>query len=76
MGIELNYVYKRELNKVAKNDKMVRRHRKTILLNDKELEALNSFCRKYKISSQAKFCREAIISTILKQLEEDHPKLF
>jgi hypothetical protein len=53
-----------------------RRHRKTILLNDKELEALELYCKRYKVSSQSRFCREAIISAILRQFEEDHPKLF
>ena len=59
-----------------RNPDLVSKHRKTILLNDKELEALNAYCKKYKVSSQAKFCREAIISTILQRFEEDHPKLF
>ncbi|MFA5713543.1 MAG: hypothetical protein WC960_05135 [Bacteroidales bacterium] len=53
-----------------------RRHRKVIAFNDKELEVFNYFCEKYKIASPAKFCREAIITTILKQLERDHPTLF
>lgn len=55
---------------------ITRRHRKVILFNDKELEALELYCKKYRITSQSRFCREAIISTILKQMEEDHPKLF
>ncbi|PKP38499.1 MAG: hypothetical protein CVT97_01285 [Bacteroidetes bacterium HGW-Bacteroidetes-14] len=54
----------------------VRRHRKTILFNDKEMEAIQTYCRRYKVKSQAKFCREAIISTILRQFDEDHPTLF
>jgi hypothetical protein len=40
------------------------------------MEALQMYCKKYKISSQSKFIREAVVTTILKQLEEDHPKLF
>ena len=57
-------------------EKAVRKHRKTILFNDKELEAVQLYCKKYKVKSQAKFYREAIITTILKQFDEDHPKLF
>lgn len=57
-------------------EKLIRRHRKTILFNDKEMEALNAFFKKYNIKSQTGFCREAIISSILRRLEEDHPKLF
>jgi hypothetical protein len=54
----------------------IRKHRKTILFNDKEIEALEVYCKKYNVKSKTSFCREAIISTILKQFDEDHPKLF
>ncbi len=54
----------------------VRRHRATILLNDKELEAIDAYCKKYRVSSRSQFCREAIISVVLRRFEEDHPKLF
>jgi hypothetical protein len=57
-------------------EKLTRNNRKTILFNQKEVEVINSFCKKYNIKSQTKFCREAIISTILQRLDEDHPKLF
>ncbi len=57
-------------------EKAVRKHRKTILFNDRELEAVQLYCKKYKVKSQSKFCREVIISAILKQFDEDHPKLF
>ncbi|PKP06264.1 MAG: hypothetical protein CVU10_01490 [Bacteroidetes bacterium HGW-Bacteroidetes-5] len=59
-----------------KREASVRKHRKTILFNDKELEAIDIYCKKYKVKSKTKFCREAIISAILKQFDEDHPKLF
>jgi Mor family transcriptional regulator len=54
----------------------VRTHRKALLFNDAEWEAVNSFCKKYKISNQSRFFREAIISSILRKTEEDHPTLF
>jgi hypothetical protein len=53
-----------------------RKHRKAMVFNDAEHEAIRNFCARYKISNQSKFFREAIISTILRKLEEDHPKLF
>jgi len=56
--------------------KVRREHRKTLLFNDAEMEAIHSFCKKYKITNQARFFREAIIGTILRKTEEDHPKLF
>ncbi len=56
--------------------KVKREHRKTLLFNDAEIEAIRNFCKKYKITNQAKFFRETIITTILQKTEEDHPKLF
>ncbi|MDR0660152.1 MAG: hypothetical protein LBG19_04995 [Prevotellaceae bacterium] len=56
--------------------KFVRKHRKVVTFNDSELEVMNAFCKKYKIANQAKFIREAVISTILRKTEEDHPTLF
>jgi len=61
---------------LKQKEALKRRHRKAILLNDKELEAVELYCKKYKITSESKFFREAIISTILRQFEEDHPRLF
>ncbi len=54
----------------------VRSHRKAIIFNDAEMKAVVDFCKKYKITNQAKFFRETIIATILRKTEEDHPKLF
>lgn len=56
--------------------KPVRRHKKVVTFNDNELEAINAFCKKYKVTSQAKLIREAVIATILRKTEEDHPTLF
>lgn len=46
------------------------------MLNRRELNALDAFCEKYKISNRSKFMRETIITTILKKFDEDHPSLF
>jgi hypothetical protein len=53
-----------------------RTHRKALLFNDAEMDAIVNFCKKYKIVHQTKFFREAIISAILRKTEEDHPTLF
>ena len=53
-----------------------RTHRQTITFNDTEISFISNFCTKYKITKKTKFLREAIISTILQKMEEDHPKLF
>ncbi len=58
------------------NEKFKRVHRKELRFNSFELEAINSYCDRYKIKNRSKFLREAIISKILYQFEQDHPKLF
>ena len=53
-----------------------RTHRQTIMFTDTEIGFISNFCNKYKITKKTKFFREAIISTMLQKMEEDHPKLF
>lgn len=55
---------------------MKRTHKVAFLLNDEEFKAVNRFVEKYQISNTSKFMREAVIRTILKRLDEDHPTLF
>jgi len=59
-----------------KEETLKRIHRKSILFNKRELNAINHYCRKYKIKNRSKFMREAIITAILRQFDEDHPSLF
>jgi hypothetical protein len=56
--------------------RILRKHKQVLLFNDKEMEVISQYCKKYKIEFKARFFREAIITTILKKMEEDHPKLF
>ena len=58
------------------NEKLRRKHRKSLLFNDSELNAINNYCKRYKIRNKSKFMREVILSEVLAQFERDHPKLF
>lgn len=62
--------------KKKKEENLKRIHRKSILFNRKELNAINHYCRKYKIKNQSKFMRETIIYSILQKFDEDYPSLF
>ncbi len=53
-----------------------RKNRVAIMLNDEEMKALNRFISTYKIKNKSRFVREALMTTILKKFEEDHPTLF
>lgn len=53
-----------------------RSHRHVFLLNDQEERALERYCRRYRVGNKSKFIREAVINTILRRFDEDHPTLF
>jgi len=59
-----------------KNVDFLRKNKKSILFNNKELKAIDSYCEKYRIHNRSKFMREVIITSILKKLDEDYPTLF
>jgi len=56
--------------------KSPRTHQKTFMLNDKENKALENYFKKYNINNRSRFIRETIMITIIKQMENDSPKLF
>lgn len=58
------------------NAKFKRTHRKELLFNTLEQNAIDAYCAKYKIKNRSKFLRETIISKVLQKFEEDHPRLF
>jgi len=59
-----------------KDEKLRRTNRTSILFNQREQEAINLFCEKYKIKNKSKFMREAIMTEVLKRFDEDYPTLF
>ena len=65
---------KEEINK--KDTKLKRVHRRSILFNTREIDAINYYCKKYKIRNRSRFMREIIISSVLKTFDEDYPSLF
>ncbi len=59
-----------------RQDKLVRRYRKTILFNEKELSLLNQYCEKYSVKNKSAFIRNVLISHILEQIDDNYPRLF
>lgn len=51
-------------------------YRKTVFFNEKELAAINEYCRRFKVSSRSALIRQAVMERILTGLEENHPTLF
>ncbi len=62
--------------RIKKDESLKRIHRKSILFNKREIQAIEHYCQKYKIKNKSKFMREMIITSILKKFDEDYPSLF
>lgn len=59
-----------------RNAKPLRTHRHFFMLNDKENNALERYISKYKVKNKSKFIREALMTAVIRKLEEDSPTLF
>ncbi len=55
---------------------MTRTHRVTILLNDSEYKALNTYLSKYDIKNRSQMIRETLLMNILQRFDADNPTLF
>lgn len=55
---------------------LIRKYRKSILFNEREISAINQFCEKYGIKTKSAFFRSIIISHIMEQANDNYPKLF
>lgn len=76
---------KRKSNKVAgvdpayfdkQREALRRNNRKTVFFNDKELAAIQEYCRRFKVSSRSALIRQSVMERVLRGLEENHPTLF
>ena len=55
---------------------LVRKYRKTVFFNSRELAAIDEYCTRFKVSSRSALIRQAVMEHILKSLDENHPSLF
>jgi hypothetical protein len=62
--------------KYNRDDTFKRKHKAEFLMNDKELEALEVYCKRYKVKNKARFLRESVMRTVMDQFMEDYPTLF
>ena len=55
---------------------LLRKNRQVIYFNDKEMEAVETYCSRFNVRARATLFREAIMDKILSELDENHPTLF
>lgn len=60
----------------SRDENLLRRKRQTIMFNNREMRAIEAYCKKYKVENKSKFMRETIIVEILNQFDRDYPVLF
>ena len=60
----------------TKEKDLLRNNRISLLLNTRELKAIEAYCIKYKVKNRSKFMREAVLTEVLKKFDEDYPSLF
>ncbi|MBQ4184420.1 MAG: hypothetical protein II652_05700 [Bacteroidales bacterium] len=55
---------------------LLRKNRYVLYFNDSEMAAVDEYCSRFKVHAKASLFREAIMSKVLSELEENHPTLF
>lgn len=55
---------------------LVRNQRQVIYFNEKEMNAIDEYCRRFKVKSKSSMLRQAIIERVLSDMDENHPTLF
>jgi hypothetical protein len=59
-----------------KEEKLKRTNRLSLMLNDREMRALNIYCNRYRIKNKSEFLRATIMQAILKRFDDEHPTLW
>jgi hypothetical protein len=55
---------------------LARKSQQSIRFNNKEMSAINNYCKKFKIKNRSKFMREAIITEVLRKFDKNYPTLW
>ncbi|MCX6260794.1 MAG: hypothetical protein NTY95_08150, partial [Bacteroidia bacterium] len=61
---------RRSLNK---EDRLKRKNRLSLMLNNREARALGIYCSRYRVRNKSEFLRETIMKAILKRFDDEHP---
>lgn len=59
-----------------KEEKLKRNNRLTLMLNSREMRAIDVYCRRYRVRNKSRFLRETVMNAILKRFDEEMPSLW
>ena len=65
-----------EQYKLNHREEMLRKHRQTIYLNDREMAVISAYCSRFQVKHKSVLLRDAILSRVLETLGENPPTLF
>jgi len=59
-----------------KDENLLRRNKHAIMFNNREMQAIEAYCRKYRVENKSRFMRETILTEVLSRFDKDYPTLF
>ncbi|MGQ9620971.1 MAG: hypothetical protein ACUVTX_08315 [Bacteroidales bacterium] len=59
-----------------KEEYLKRNNRLSLMLNSREMKALNIYCNRYRVKNKSGFLRETIMRAIIRKFEEEYPSLW
>jgi hypothetical protein len=59
-----------------RDQNLLRRNKHSLRFNNREMNAIEAYCKKYKVDNRSKFMRETILTQILSRFDKDYPTLF
>jgi hypothetical protein len=60
----------------SKDINLLRRNPHLIRFNNREIKAIEAYCKKYRVENKTKFMRETILTEVLRKFDTDYPTLF
>lgn len=67
---------RKEMKKGYVKCKDPRPHKVTLTLSDRELDAIDRYCKKYKAGSRSSVIREGAVRFVMGRFMDDYPTLF
>ena len=61
---------------IYKEDGLRRKNRLSLLLNSREMKAIEVYCNRYRIKNKSEFMRATIMKAIIKRFDEEYPSLW
>jgi len=61
---------------IYKEETLRRTNKLSLLLNDREMRAIEIYCSRYRVKNKSEFVRATVMKEIIKRFDEEHPTLW